>query len=69
MAARAALTRPRRSRSLRSAARSFASRESSGRPLVVSQTVNREWIGRSSPSSLDSRYPLPTAECGLRRLM
>ncbi len=37
----AAFTRPRRSLSLRSPARSSASRQSSGRPLVNSITVNR----------------------------
>ena len=40
IAARAALTRPRSSRSLRSAARSSASRESSGSPVVISRRLN-----------------------------
>ncbi len=63
-APRAACTRPRRSRSLRSGSRSSASRESSGRPLVISRSLNCR-VGiemRSSASSPSSGPPNATRD-------
>ena len=57
--ARALFTRPRRSRKWRSAARSSSSRKSSGKPLVVSITLNRRVeVATSSSSSSDGNATL-----------
>lgn len=65
IAARAALTRPRSSRNLRSAARPSASRESSGNPLVISRRLNcRAGVAISSASSTG----LPSATRASKRV-
>jgi len=61
--ARAAFTRARRSRSCRVAARWSASRESSGRPLVISRRLNcRVGVAISSASSPSSGLPNATRD-------
>lgn len=65
MTARAALTCPRSSARCRAAARSSSSRESSGRPLVVSHHVNRRVSvagSGGSSSSLPGSASLASAQ-------